>query len=372
MTRLRRWIFRIGVGLFGLVLLVLLAGFAYEQIGRSHDTRDLPRRIGQAVDVGGRTLNLYCSGEGSPTVILETGGNDPGYAWMPVQTKLATFIRVCWYDRACVGWSDRPQGPRTSVSVVSDVHEMLGRAGVPPPYVLVGASIGGEYARVYTSRYPQDVAWLVFVDSAHPDEPEPAFMLSAFNRMSPATRHSLCTALPLMARFGMLRFISSRMASPPPSQVSPEAEILAKLNAQPKALRTDAEQGCAATDGGRLVPALGTGNPELDNAARIAGSLDDRPLVVLTAGRYWAPTGLEKQAADYHELWIHQLQASLARLSRRGRQVVVDAHHDMDEAPDAVVDNDTTSCGRGARKEEVDAANEAPFGVESRKGVGFV
>jgi hypothetical protein len=59
--------------------------------------------------------------------------------------------------------------------------------------------------------------------------------------------------------------------------------------------------------------------------------------VVLTAGEYWAPPGLEKQAADYHQLWIHQLQASLARLSTRGRQVVVDAHHDMDEAPDAVV-----------------------------------
>jgi hypothetical protein len=174
------------------------------------------------------------------------------------------------------------------------------------------------------------------VDSAHPDQQEPAFMLSPFNRMSPGARHLICTALPFMSRFGILRFMASRMGGPPPSQFSPEGEILAKLNAQPKALRTEAEQGCMATDGGRLVPTLGTGNPELDNAARDAGSLDDRPLIVLTAGRYWAPPGLEKAAADYHEIWIHQLQASLARLSTRGRQVVVDAHHDMDEAPDAV------------------------------------
>jgi pimeloyl-ACP methyl ester carboxylesterase len=325
------------VGLFGLVLLILLAGFTCEQIGRSHDTRDLPRRIGQAVDVGGRTLNLYCSGEGSPAVILETGGNSPGYGWMPIQTKLAAFTRACWYDRAGVGWSDPPQGPRTSASVVSDLHQALSRAGVAPPYVLVGASIGGEYARVYTSRYPQDVAGLVFVDSAHPDEPEPAFMLSAFNRMSPGARRSLCTALPFMARFGILRFMASRMSGPPPSQSNPEGEILAKLNARPEALRVEAEQGCAATDGGKLLSTRGTGNPELDGAARNAGGLGDRPLVVLTAGRYWAPPGLEKQAADYHELWIHQLQASLAQLSSRGRQVVVDAHHDMDETPDAVV-----------------------------------
>ena len=108
MTKLGRWISRIATGLLGLVLLVLLAAFTYEQIGRSHDIRSLPPRIGQAVDVGGRTLNLYCSGEGNPTVIFETGGNDPGYAWTPVQTKIATFTRSCWYDRAGVGWSDPP------------------------------------------------------------------------------------------------------------------------------------------------------------------------------------------------------------------------------------------------------------------------
>jgi hypothetical protein len=162
-------------------------------------------------------------------------------------------------------------------------------------------------------------------------------MLSAFNRMSVAERHLICTALPVMVRFGVLRFVASRMAGPVPSQLSPETQILIRLNAQPKAAKVDAEQTCAATEGGKLVPTHGTGNPELDNAARNAGSLGDRPLVVLTAGEYWAPPGLEKQAADYHEIWIHQLQPSLVRLSTRGRQVVVEAHHDMVEAPDAVV-----------------------------------
>lgn len=337
MTRLRRWISRIAAALFGLVLMVLLTGFTYEQIGRARDVTRLPPRIGQAVNVGGRSLNLYCSGEGSPTVVLEAGGNEPGYAWTSVQTKLANVTRACWYDRAGVGWSDPPPSPRTSATVISDLHAVLSRAVVPPPYVLVGASVGGEYARIYTSRYPQDVAGLVLVDSSHPDQQEPAFMLSAFNLMSPAKRRVICTALPFMARFGILRFVASRMGGPVPSQSNPESEILAKLNAQPTALRTDAEQTCAATEGGRLVPTLGTGNPELDNAARNAGSLDDRPLVVLTAGRYWAPPGLEKQASDYHEIWIHKLQASLAKLSGRGRQVVVDAHHDMSEAPTALV-----------------------------------
>jgi pimeloyl-ACP methyl ester carboxylesterase len=337
MTRLRRAFSRTAAALFGFALVVLLIGFTYEQIGRASEAGRLPPRIGKAVDVGGHSLNLYCSGEGSPTVILEAGGNEPGYAWSSVQTKLANVTRACWYDRAGVGWSDPPPSPRTSATITSDLHEILSRAGVPRPYVLVGASIGGEYARIYTSRYPHDVAGLVLVDSSHPDQQEPPFMLSAFNLMSPAKRRLICTALPFMARFGILRFAARQMGGPARTQPSPEFEILAKLNAQPTALRTDAEQTCAATEGGRLVPTLGTGNPELDNAARNAGGLDDRPLVVLTAGRYWAPPGLEKEAADYHEIWIHQLQASMAQLSRRGRQVVVDAHHDMSEAPTAVV-----------------------------------
>ena len=335
--RLRSWGSRIAAALLGLVPLVLLTGFTYEQIGRARDASRLPPRIGKAVDVGGRTLNLYCSGEGIPTIVFEAGGNEPGYAWTFLQSNLANITRACWYDRAGVGWSDPPQSPRTSATVTSDLHEVLSRAGVPSPYVLVGASIGGEYARIYASRYRHDVAGLVLVDSSHPDQHEPAFMLSTFNLMSPAKRRLICTALPFMARFGILRLVASRMGGPVPSQSGSEGEILAKLNAQPMALRTDAEQTCAATQDGRLVPILGTGNPELDNAARNAGSLDDRPLIVLTAGKYWAPPGLEKQAADYHDIWIHKLQASLARLSTHGRQLVVDADHGMSEAPDAVI-----------------------------------
>ena len=95
--------------------------------------------------------------------------------------------------------------------------------------------------------------------------------------------------------------------------------------------------GRAATEEGRIVPREGGGNPDIDSAARHAGSLGDRPLIVLTAGRYWAPRGFEKEAAEYHEIWVHQLQASLVRLSTRGRQVVVDADHGMSQSPDSVI-----------------------------------
>ncbi len=335
---MRKWVRRISYVLLTLLVLALLWGFTYEQVGRARDASELPPRVGQAVDIGGRSLNLYCSGEGTPTVILEPGGNSPGYEWLVLQSKMAGFTRACWYDRAGVGWSDPPSSPRTSASVVSDLHEALQRAGVLPPYVMAGGSVGGEYVHIYTARYPSDVAGLVLIDSAVPDMHEPDFALAPINRMSGSTRHLICMVLPAMARFGIIRFAASRERRPPSPDFTPEqASVVAKLEAQPKAFRTDAEQACAATDEGRIVPREGGGNPDIDNAARNAGSLGDRPLVVLTAGRYWAPPGFEKEAAEYHEIQVHQLQASLVRLSTRGRQVIVDAEHDMAESPDSIV-----------------------------------
>jgi len=335
---MRKWLRRISYLFLTLLLLALLGGFTYEQVGRARDARQLPPRVGRAVDIGGRTLNLDCSGQGTPTVILEPGGNSPGYAQLWLQSKMAAFTRTCWYDRAGVGWSDPPSSPRTSASIVSDLHEALYRAGVLPPYVMAGGSVGGEYVHIYTARYPSDVAGLVLIDSAVPDMLEPDFYLGPMNRMSAGTRHLICMALPAMARFGIIRFEATQERRPSPPDFTPEqASVLAKLEAQPKAFRTDAEQACAATDEGRIVPREGGGNPDINTAARNAGSLGDRPLIVLTAGRYWAPPGFEKEATEYHEIQVHQLQMSLVRLSTRGRQVIVDAEHDMAESPGSIV-----------------------------------
>ena len=335
---MRKWVRRISYVFLILLLMALLVGFTYEQVGRARDASQLPTRVGQAVDIGGRTLNLYCSGQGAPTVILEPGGNSPGYAQLWLQSKMAVFTRTCWYDRAGVGWSDPPSSPRTSASIVSDLHEALQRARVLPPYVMAGGSVGGEYVHIYTAHYPTEVAGLVLIDSAVPDMHEPDFALGPMNRMSGSTRHLICMALPAMSRFGLIRFEASGERRPPPPNFTLEqASVLAKLEAQPTAFRTDAEQACAATDQGRIVPREGGGNPDINNAARNAGSLGDRPLVVLTAGRYWAPDGFEKEAAEYHEIQVHQLQASLVRLSTHGRQVIVDAGHDMAESPDSIV-----------------------------------
>ncbi len=157
-------------------------------------------------------------------MILETGGNSPGYAWLLLQSKMAVFTRACWYDRAGVGWSDPPSSPRTSATVASDLHEALHHAGVLPPYVMAGGSVGGEYVHIYTARYPSDVAGLVLIDSAVPDMHEPDFYLAPANRMSGRTRHLFCVALPVIGKATHWRSSrhSRRRLGPMPSRLAQE------------------------------------------------------------------------------------------------------------------------------------------------------
>jgi pimeloyl-ACP methyl ester carboxylesterase len=121
------------------------------------------------VDVGGRALFLNCVGEGGPTVLLEAGGMDASVVWLTVQSEVATFIRVCSYDRAGLGQSDpAPPGPRTAQDTVADLRLLLMNAGLIGPYVLVGHSYGGLVTRLYASSYPTQVAGLVLVDGSPP------------------------------------------------------------------------------------------------------------------------------------------------------------------------------------------------------------
>jgi hypothetical protein len=129
---------RLKIALKGLAFLIaigLVCGIVYEKLGRKRDRARLPQ-IGRSVDIGGRTLNLSCSGIGGPPVVFESAGAGPGLGWEPLQAEVAKFTQACWYDRAGEGWSDPGPFPRTSAAIARDLHELLNRAGVPPPYVL--------------------------------------------------------------------------------------------------------------------------------------------------------------------------------------------------------------------------------------------
>jgi hypothetical protein len=140
-----------------------------------------------------------------------------------------------------------------------------------------------------------------------------------------------------MSRFGILRL----MLRPTPNFVPPSLEpehadgVSRVFRNRPVTVAMALEQACAATNNGKFVPEGGTGNPELETATRAAGGLGNRPLIVLTAG-FVPPDPVE---AEFHEVWVHQLQAQLAGLSTRGRQIVVanSGHAINFDAPDQVV-----------------------------------
>jgi L-ascorbate metabolism protein UlaG (beta-lactamase superfamily)/pimeloyl-ACP methyl ester carboxylesterase len=126
-------------------------------------------RPGSLVDVGGRKIHIYCTGSGSPTVVIESGGMSFAIDWTLVQPEVAKTTRVCSYDRAGSGWSDPAGHAETAEGTVADLHAALSAAGEKPPYVLVAHSIGGLYVRAYQLEHPRDIAGMVLVESAHED-----------------------------------------------------------------------------------------------------------------------------------------------------------------------------------------------------------
>jgi len=160
---LRRGV-RIVLGILAFVALPLIASAGYQAVAGNVDrTRYSPP--GRLVDIGGASLHLYCVGQGSLTVVLEDGLGLGLVTWREVQPQVSQVTRACSYDWAGYGWSDPGPLPRTSRCIAAELDAL--RAGVQDPYVLVGHSLGGLYARHYASLHLADVAGMVLVDSTH-------------------------------------------------------------------------------------------------------------------------------------------------------------------------------------------------------------
>jgi len=307
---LKRWLKIALRSLTVLIALVLFAGIVYEQIGRWRDRARFPQ-IGRSVDIGGRSLNIFCSGAGAPPVIFESGGPGPGLEWEPFQPQVARFTQACWYDRAGEGWSDLGPFPRTSAAIANDLHELLKRAGVPAPYVFAGASFGGLNSRVYGGLYPKEVAGMVLIDSAHEDELQraPKFYLG---RTAPRFLwHPLQLAFEAAGFVGLVRLTQSSPAhGKGPSQMTTQERIVA-LRQRPTSVVGNVSTGIVLPE-------------SYAEAARVT-RIGDFPLVVLTAGESYdfGDAKLNRQAAVFQQVWIHEIQTKLVSLSTRGRQIVV-------------------------------------------------
>ena len=126
------------------------------------------RSTGRLVSAAGARLFVECQGHG-PSVVLDSGLGVPSDTWAAVQGRVASFARVCRYDRPGNGVSQPTSGKRDSAADVARLLALLRAIRLPPPYVVVGASFGGLNAQLLAYRHPSLLRGLVLVDAVDPD-----------------------------------------------------------------------------------------------------------------------------------------------------------------------------------------------------------
>src|SRR3954468_299908 len=121
---------------------------------------------GKLVAIGGsRSLYLDCMGSGIPAVVLEAGLGNSSRTWRSVQPQLGHLTRTCAYDRAGFGNSLAMPGVHNAADEIKDLQQLLDRAGIGQPYVLVGHSLGGLLVRLFARAHPDQIAGVVLVDA---------------------------------------------------------------------------------------------------------------------------------------------------------------------------------------------------------------
>lgn len=327
---------RIGRVLLWLVVILALllgAGYAYQRQTTTADFKQFSAD-GQRVDVGGYLMHIYCTGEGSPTVVVDAGNGDFSLGWSGIQPEVAKSTRICTYDRAGYGWSDPSPKPRTATVMAEELHILLVNAGVEPPYVLVAHSLGGHNVRMFTDLYPDEVVGMVLVDSGHPDQMErfpPEYTNLNKQQMF------YFSVMAFMSRFGILRLIGNASQG---QDFAPPAVLKMPEDVQPVYMAMMSHPSYFDATLGEL-----NAIPEISDQVRATRNLGDLPLVVLTADETLDPATLETvgmpagfDSTAIQEIWL-ELQAELAALSTNSRHIIVkDSSHAIQlDQPEVVI-----------------------------------
>ena len=312
------WFRRVVRLLLVFVLVLAAAGFLYENISEARDRRFNPM-LGERVEIRGGIdrpsfkMHIYCSGQGTPVVVLDAGLGDSYVTWQKVQPQIAKFTRVCSYDRAGMGYSDSSPQARSSQSIADELQWLLLNAYIPSPYILVGHSMGGYDVRVFASEYRNEVAGMVLVDAAHPDQ-ENRFppKLRAMERSWQREAEFLEYTMP----FGIPRLIGFCDDDPVVRAAECNFHTARETVAEIKLLPKSAAETAA-------TPTLG-----------------DLPLAVLSRDPDKPSADLPADVAESANQAWEKMQEELAHLSTRGTHTIAknSAHYIQDDRPDVVVE----------------------------------
>lgn len=281
----------------------------------------------RSIPIGnGRSLELFCQGKGSPTIILESGLGTRMFAWRKVQPVLARRYRVCAYNRAGIGGSSFGPTPRDSVAIVSDLEKLVRRAQLRPPYILVGHSLGGFTTRLFARRNLRRTAGLVLVDPAAEGLFEGWVTLATY-RVDIYRGH-----------LDLLRRCSAQADAPDCRRwpLTPSLDDAPPVLRDQLVVRPPAEWRTMVSELESFAPG---GRDEAQ--IRAAGSgLEATPLIVLTAD--WVPleeelTQAQRRAALDEMIATHK---AVAGHSRRGiHKFIAGTSHDIQlDKPKAVIE----------------------------------
>ncbi|MGW9120975.1 alpha/beta fold hydrolase [Streptomyces sp. NPDC055663] len=285
-----------------------------------------PPPLGRLHDIGGdRHLMLHRSGSGGPAVVFLAGVGLMSLDYLNTHHRVAESTTSVLYDRGGNGWSYPAGLPRTAAEVTDELRELLHTAGVPGPYLLIGHSLGGAYARHYARRFPDEVAGLLLLDPFHED---------LADRAPRQVREQLDEMLDQMG--------SQETADPTPEQLEQSREQMIQHFAawpepvrEPLAARHLATWRVASRENQNLYD-------EVAHEFRQAAATPDVPLIVLTAMGHDATQAHLWPAEVLREIneSKRSLHAELAAESSQGEQRVLDdAGHGWlhEERADAVV-----------------------------------
>jgi len=276
-----------------------------------------PAPLGKLIDVGGYRVHLYCTGTGSPTVVILGAGYS--FDWGLVQPEVAGFTQVCAYDHSGTAWSD--PGPKDSCPLrVNEVHAALKNAGIVGPYILVGHSLGALVARLYAGQYPDEVAGVIFVDHA--------FAMLSRRPPSDGAAAPAPPPPPLTSPPGGARIVTMGM------EVDSNFSNLPLRDRELHLWATTQSHNQAASTGNfdMLFDCIAQADAIIKDQSHPLG---DKPLVDVTAGTSMLPQTEEKSHDKYAEL-----QAKLLSLSANSKQLIAEnsGHFVILDRPDVVID----------------------------------
>jgi pimeloyl-ACP methyl ester carboxylesterase len=148
-------------------------------------------------------LHVVQMGSGTPAIVFESGIANSSLSWSLIQPQLASVTTTYSYDRAGFGWSPSRGQPCSLDQIVNELHTLTDSLQVPRPFILVGHSFGGYIARLYAHCFPNDLAGLVLLDPAMPEE-----WMNPDSKQRWRLRRAIffTRAAGVLACFGMVRF----------------------------------------------------------------------------------------------------------------------------------------------------------------------